>query len=157
MSLVASGAEQFRVFAWKIFHLFALLAMAGKTGIGEICSQFHIKGCVWISMAGVTAANLVVRLAGVAGATYGYNLFLAHHGRMSLMAASACNCRFVLCTLAVNHCLDTCMALNAVSVQEICRRFRCLFLCTEREEKSGKNKKEKRQYKSYTFSFDDCV
>jgi hypothetical protein len=157
VSLVAGGAEQFRMKARMFFCLFALLRMTGEAGGSEVCSKFHLEGGVRVGMTGVASADLIVGLAGMAGAAEWNNLFLAHHGRMSLMAARACNGCFVLCTLAVNHSLDTCMALNAVSVQEFCRRFCGLFLCTEREEESGNNEQEKWQYKFQPFSVEDCA
>jgi hypothetical protein len=133
--------------ARMLFCFFALLRMTGKAWSSEVCSKFHLEGGMRVGMTGIAAADFVMRLAGMAGTADWNNLFLAHHGRMSLMAARACNGCFVLCTLAVNHSLDTCMTLNAVSVQEFCRRFCGLFLCTEREEESGNNEQEKWKYK----------
>ena len=114
-----------------IFCLFALLRMTGEAGGSEVCSEFHLKGGVRVGMTGVAAADLIMRLSGMTGAAERDNLFLAHHRRMSLMAACAGNCSLVLCALTVDHGLDTCMTFNTVCVQKLCGRLRCLFLCAE--------------------------
>ena len=51
-----------------------------------------------------------------AGAAERDNLLLAYHRGVSLMASHARDCRFVLCTLAVNRCLDIRVTLDTISV-----------------------------------------
>jgi len=152
VSLVAGCAKQFRMAAWKVFHLFALLWMAGQAWGGEVMREFYLERRVRVGMTGFTASDFIMRLPGMAGAAERNNLFLAYHGGMPLMAARAGDGGFVLCALAVDHRLNTCVTFDAVGIEKGCRRFGCLFLRVEREEKSGECEQEKRQQQLQAFS-----
>jgi len=85
VSLVACRTEKLPMFARLVNHFFALLWVTRKTWVSEIWSQLHFERGVRVGMAGLAAADLIVRLPGVAHAAHGDNVLFGHHGGMSLM------------------------------------------------------------------------
>ncbi len=116
VSLVASGAEEFRVESRMLFQFLTLLFVAGQTRSREVCRQFHLKRRVRVGMAGAATADLIMRFTLVAHTANRDYLFLTYHRGMSLMTVHTAHSGLMFAPLAVNSPLHRCVTLDTVCI-----------------------------------------
>lgn len=110
--IVAEAAGQLGMLARHLLQFDDLLGMTGQTLIGYVICQFDDFGSMRIIVAAQTAGQVVVRLAGVALATLGNNLFDGR--RMACVTILATDHGFVCAAIGCDCFGGSGMTLDAV-------------------------------------------